>query len=459
MDQEQEHSNKGLWIVIAVAIIALVGGIVAWFLFARGGETGEKSWTAFFGDLGEESPRGNDTSVTPPITENSGGFSGNSELPRLRKISSLPSVGATEYTAEDGTSVIRYMGTEKGNIYDIDLRTGKEVRITNETLPRVHDAHFGTNAKTVVFRYVDSLGAVKTQLREVYIDPAKSTEISGSLSEGESLPDNVTALSISPDGNTLFYLTTDESGNALGRVIDLPTRTTRTVFFFPFSEWIPEVLRGGLIRLTTKASALYGGYSYAYDPSTKTLKKMIDENFGLTTNYSPSGKRVIYSAIVSKNLVLGNASFPDDEEDHAPVFGFTTLPEKCAWAPDETRVYCGVTEFLGNKMLPDDWYKGTFTFDDTIWSFDFRMNSSDEIARPGELAGVSVDVTDPFVTKDGSTLIFTDKKEGYLWALTLGLPFASQEEGGAIAPEEIKDVLGSSPENTGSTTAPAGTIN
>lgn len=456
--QRKQSATHALGIVIAVIFLLVIILVAVFFFFLRGDKGGaDQLFGTFFGTLGEELPRpqgggiierpeGGPVDPTLPV----------SEPPRLRKISSRPAVGAAEYVSENGASIIRYMDAERGNIYDIDLATGQETRITNETIPRVHDAYFGANGRVVIFRYVDSTGVIKTQIKDIVVDPSPMEGgIPGTLSEGVRLADNVVEVSLSPDGNSLFYLTVDEAGGGVGRILDLPTRTTVTIFDFPISEWIPEFLVGDQLRLTTKAASGIEGYSYTFDRKTQRLIKLLGGKNSLMTRYSPSGERVIYNELLSSSVpLIGHAIVPESgpayEEDHAPSIGFSTLVEKCAWTPDEVQVYCGVPQTVLKRTLPDDWYKGLVFFDDAIWVFDFASGESRKLAVPSELTKETIDLVNPFFAMKGAELVFSNKRDGFLWAFTAGLPRTDTinselSDQDIIAPDEVADVSGGIP--------------
>lgn len=458
MPDEQDHSDVNKKLAIAIALLVVVAvGVLIFFFFFRGerGEGGSPFGT-FFGELGDEASR---PEKTDPI-EHPGGTGSESALPgeerpRLRKISSRPSVGATEYLSKSGATIIRYMESEKGNIYDIELETGREARITNDTLIGIHDAYFGANGNTVIVRFADKYGTIRTEVRDIIADPDPAgASIPASLSDGSRLADNAASVALSPDGSSFFYLATDDAGSAVGRILDIPTRKPVTLFEHPISEWLPQLASDGTLRLTTKPSAEIEGFAYFYNAESRRLEKLFGPKTALTTNYSPSGTKMLYGELLSNLPILGYATVPKSgpayEEDHAPPLGFSSLPEKCAWAKNEIRIYCGAPSGTVKRTLPDDWYKGVFFFDDAIWMFDFSDGSSRKIASPADDAGVPIDVVYPFVAKDGAELIFTNKRDGYLWALTLG-PVADAGDEGAggedapVKPEEAADVLGSDP--------------
>jgi hypothetical protein len=271
-----------------------------------------------------------------------------------------------------------------------------------------------------------------------------TADASANMSDGEFLRDDIEAVSVSPNGRFLFYVLPEEDLSASGQTIDLSTKQPKYSFQFPFSDWLPEVLNDGTLRLTTKPSGFVPGTAYQYNEATKRLKKLFGASAGFTTKFSPSGKRALYSFFNMSNYALGlGVRVLPEEDTEAPIPGFGTLPEKCAWSSGESKIYCGVSEKI-QQLIPDNWYRGLFFFDDSIWSFDLATGDSERVVVPKDAAKVSLDIVDPFVTEDGKTLIFKDKREGYLWALTLpGTVVDIPEIDETLTPEEAKDAAGS----------------
>src|SRR5690606_2151279 len=64
------------------------------------------------------------------------------ERPSLFKITEGPIAGATTYAVTNGTTTeyfVRYAERNSGNVYDYSLSTGREVRVSNTTIPRIHE--------------------------------------------------------------------------------------------------------------------------------------------------------------------------------------------------------------------------------------------------------------------------------------------------------------------------------
>lgn len=440
--EEEKRDNKKIFLLVGVALLLFVLLFSAYLFFASRGESdGLRGTTSFFGLFGDDISREGNTINVPGDT-----LLGSEEegaRPRLRKLSSLPVAGAMFKRGANGEPLVRYMERERGNIYDVASDSGREVRVTNDTNLRVHDAVFGNNGNTVIFRFVDPYGVIKTRLAQFVPDP--ESDVLGHLSEGNFLPDDVLVLAPSVDKSRLLFMR-EVSGAASGELVDLVTRSVKHVFDFPFSEWGAELKDSNTLFLTTKASGMFPGYSYRYNIDTKTMTKVLDAKNGLTTLYSPSGAKVLYSEVISGKTILIGADLEATQEDvdsSSFYLDFSTLPEKCVWSKNETMIYCGAPGNLPKGVLPDAWYQGKVFFDDRLRSYSITSGIPEILVNPEFAVGELIDVVAPFLSDDESELFFINKRDGILWALALGAPSTLGEEGEELTPEELKDAQGS----------------
>jgi len=467
MDEQPTSSKKIIWIAAAVIFLLLIIGV--FYFMTRGAKNSTTATsTSLFGSLlgGENRPvtGGNtDTTVTPTPTVNTSDQNPG-EDPLFKQLSIGPIAGATQ-VMHDGKVFVRYILRENAHVYEVDPRTGVSTQLTNTTIPRIYEASWGSDGNAVLLRYLaqdplSKIDIIKTYLAylNLPIVDASSTQSQGTL-VGDFLPDNISALSVSPDGKQLFYLLPIPEGVS-GTLVTLATKSAHEVFRNSFSEWLPELLNNGSVILTTKASANIPGYSYLYTPSNKTLTRIVRDKKGLTTHTDPTGAHILFGENVSGNLTLGfysKAGTQGDEETvHEAPLSLTTLPEKCAWATDMIHVYCGaISGTPPRAQLPDDWYKGTLPFADSFWSTDIETAQINLIGDPQKLINRSFDVTSPFLDGNGQYFFFTNKSDSILWAMQF--PKHLQTDNSALlppdlTPDEMKDAAGSFPQ-----TAPTST--
>lgn len=372
-------------------------------------KTGESSFPGTPSEDGftPENPPGTDPSPEGPRAEEK-------KYP-LRKIVDVPVAGGTAFVegaALKKEVVVRYMERATGHIYNISLASNKKEKITNTTIPRVHEAFFSGDAEFVVARYLDD----DAQTIETFVGEIPKEK--GGALKGEFLPRNAFDVVLSPSKTDVLYLLRDESG-ATGFRAPLSQPAKRTfVFSFPFSEWIPQWVRGSLVVLTTKPSAVTSGYAYVVSGTGGEPKKIFDGVFGMTILVNGAGTSALISnsSPVLSVYTLNGASLVVNSGSAKQVA--FTLSEKCVWAKDDRHAYCAIPSSTPSGIYPDSWYQGSVSFSDTFWRVDTETGTSEVLVDPAAL-GAAIDGIKLFTSPDETYLFFTNKKDMSLWALDL----------------------------------------
>jgi len=435
---EQQQSKKWLWIILAIVLILLFA-VFLWYFLGKTKEGGVISRIFPFGTPSEDTvPSGaipNSTGIDPDEEDPGGEVGGKDVL--FRQLTKRSVAGV--YTFErDGLEYARYISAENGNAFEVNIQNGEEKQLTNTTIPRIAIADWADSGNAVVLRYLEkselsTSNIVKTYLGRLRLPlpssslPAATTaaqagEQIGSM-EVEFLPDDITALSVAPDGKNLFYLMKVPSGVS-GSIINLGTKTTKEVFRNTFSEWLPQLLNNDNVILSSKPSGTIPGYSYRYVPETKALERLIRGKNGLTTLGNMSGSRILYGENTSQGTELGLYSTLGFSGDEGTVFyekaiPFATLPEKCAWLKDDIRVLCGSFVNTPQGSIPDLWYQGVLSFSDTFWLADTDTGEIVFLADPETETGEEFDVVSPTISTKEDYFVFINKKDGTLWSLHL----------------------------------------
>lgn len=458
MNEDQPQSKKILWIIIAIFVAILLAALYFFMVIRTDTEGGSRT---FFGNLfgsGQEE----DTLRTGIVGTGSDGSEGDgsggavTRTPLFRQLANIPVAGGVAII-KDGRPSVRYVARETGHVFEVNPADGATTELTNTTIPRVYEALWVNGGNSVVLRYLAQnpltlKDSIKTYLAHLELPIATSSSASmlGSL-KGEFLPDNITALSISPNGKLLFYLLPVSDGVS-GTTVTIATRAAKEVLRHSFSEWLPQILNDGNIVLTTKPSADVHGFAYLYTPTNKKLTRLVREKNALTTNTEARGVRMLYSQNIAGNTVLGlydNAGFGSEEGvvNHEANVPLATLPEKCAWSNEGMRLYCGAFTSTPRAQIPDEWYQGVLSFNDTFWRVTSDTSEITFIADPTtqpETNGQAFDVFMPFIAVDEEYFYFVNKKDSTLWAMIIKGDEA--EEGVEMTPptpEEAGDAAGS----------------
>lgn len=346
--------------------------------------------------------------------------------PRLYELHKLPVAGAGFIETKDKKGIItsivaRYVERGLGYIFETPLGTYMESRIVNETRPRISEALWGNNGKSVVIRFIDDKngGMIKTQILNIgtpVVSFAQNVEgAQGDFLKTEVvfLPDFIPFVATSEDGaDKLFYLENGADGTA-GSVSTFKDSSASKIFSSSFTEWLPQFPNQKLVTLTTKPSAKVPGHLFFVDTKTKSVTKILGNINGLTTQTSHDGKLVLYAETRNNRPEL---SVYDVAKNTSHPLSLQTLPEKCAWGNKNLSVvYCAVPQSLPSADYPDQWYQGLVSFSDDVWEINTTTLTNRKIISPKDLGAPILDIINPTLSSDDGFLLFMNKVSGTPW--------------------------------------------
>lgn len=419
-------------ILVTILIIGIAVAVGAWFFVKISTENtaidtsaGEerRTFLSFFGEqFGFTTPTSDtpfepgepgDTPAGPTFREV---LSREKMLPvgnsMLAGLSFTTTSTTTATTAEDGTETtitlteesVRFVERETGRISDLSLTSGGVRRISNTTIPRVHEALWGPNASFVALRYL----AEDNETVETYVASLPTHWNPESIElEGVFFPRNILSLATSPSSNEIFYIV-QTSDQAIGRLSNSSNSNQRGVFVSPLREWL-AAWDGVRIMLTNKPSVAAVGVSQWLGENGSTAR--IISGSGLTALSNPSGTRVLYALGGSSNLRTAVLTINGQRTFELPV---ATLPEKCAWL-DDVRLVCGIPNSIPTG-IPDAWYQGRVSFTDTLWLIDTVTERISFLYAPEDTgARRTMDIIGITVSDDGSVISLINKKDLRGW--------------------------------------------
>jgi hypothetical protein len=436
-------SRRNFILIIIIILIVLLIVLGLWH-FGRKAPPGEGEDTNFLFRFNPFRTTAPAPQIEPPPVDFTGptplpGVEG--ERPRLFRISSMPIAGYTVFQkeryvgleppaspAEEGeeaapakpsapetefVSALRYAARATGNIFQTFADKVDERKFTDTVIPRIYEAYFGNKEEAVVMRYLRA----DERTIETFSGTLPKDPLGGDLSEmsevkGSFLPQNITELAVSPDGQKIFFLlrageiTTGVTAGILGggRV---------QVFDSAFNEWLTSWPAGRTIILGTKPSGLVPGDVFLLDPETKALRRVLGGVAGVTALGSPDGKLLIYG---NENLTL---SVFELSTGSAVALGARTLPEKCVWSKNAVHLYCAVPKFVPAALYPDDWYRGEVSLDDELWKINVETGAGTILSNPASILGFETDGIKLSMDENERYLFFVNKKDSFLFGLQL----------------------------------------
>lgn len=317
----------------------------------------------------------------------------------------------------------RFVDSASGTIHDRALRKTEEAKdVTTTSIPRVVEAMFDSTGTNVIMRYLkdDTIETYLAKLNFPKIDPNLTQEEKDNLPKtaqvtGEFLSENVDTISLSRDKKNFFYLN-PVGGGVAGITYNFATKAKKQIFDSPLTEWIADWGSDGKISLTTKASGLVPGYSYTIDAKTGSMARLVGDEEGLTTLFSPDGKKLLYSKYVNASI---ETFVYDILTGRLTGISPSALAEKCVWSQDSKNVYCLAPVKAMSGTLPDDWYKGKVTFDDALWVTDLINYNGNIIYDFKAKSGQGIDGVNPVMNSGEDYILFKNKKDGTLWGFDL----------------------------------------
>lgn len=319
---------------------------------------------------------------------------------------------------EPHTITARYLERGLGHIYETLLTAPSytEARIVNETRPRIAEAFFGNNGKSVAVRYLDSeygVEIIKTRILNLLGTRTSSSPFFAT--EEVVLPDHIPFMAVTEDGTDKFFYLTSGLSSSMGSLTTSKGAST-AIFNSSFTEWLPQFPNQNLVALASRPSSDVPGSLFFLDTKTKALNKVLDGLKGLTSRVSRDGKRVLYSTTQEGRPEL--FVYDVTKKESSGLF-IQTLPGKCAWSAKEPAVaYCAVPQTMDVALYPDQWYRGTISFVDSVWKINTAATSTalmEKVFSPEEYRAPEMDIITPVLSSDDSYLLFINKLTGTPW--------------------------------------------
>lgn len=408
-------------IIAGVVVLVILLGVAAYFLFFKPKAPGITTTPGNpFGEGGDYTGGGTGTNSGG----NSSGEAGTEVAPHFFKITDGPvaygtlarsisrievvetgsgtSTGTTTRTVFDTEA--RYVERASGNVFTYEFNKRALTRISNKTLPGVEEASWAPSGSLAFLRF---LSTNENGADNIDTYALKVGEEDG----GYFLETGLSQVLVSGSSTVITLLPSSTGSIATSARID--GASPKTLFTSALSA-LRIFSSGSGIITATNASAQVDGFAFLVS-ATGSFERILGPLRGLTVLPSPSGKSVLYSYVSGSNVTGGVLNLATRTATTLPV---AVLPEKCVWAADEMAVYCAIPRATATGW-PDAWYQGTASFSDRIWKIDMAARVAALIVDPVAVANVPIDGVSLAVDQKEDVLIFTNRKDGSLWAYDL----------------------------------------
>lgn len=463
-------------IVVLIAIVVLVGGLFAWAIIggkAAAPQSGQSSGGVFgtiFSLFNGNSGSNIATSSTPTATiQSDTGVT--VTIPRLRQITQAPVAGAAFIQRNVPSTIvdslgqvknvlllqtfIRYVDRAAGHIFETKPDSLAITEVTNTTLPKIYQAIFTNQGNSALYQYLATdENTVEISYELIATSSATTTSSRlGSTSTPKALfsyvlPENISALAISPARDQIFYLRNGGQGG-IGTISAANNAKPKQIFNYPLKEWQLGWPKSNTLTLTTKPSANVFGYLFFMNSANGSLTKELGNVLGLTTLTSPDLGSVLFSQSDPNNNDF-NLNTYNTKTDAASSLSIKTLPEKCVWSQKTVGlVYCAVPISVSKAIYPDAWYQGTVSFTDNFWKINVNTGERNLVARTADLTKQAIDAVNLSLDPSETYLLFNNKRDLTLWNLLVAEP-----AGPVVATSTPATIVGTSSSAISSTSTP-----
>lgn len=348
-------------------------------------------------------------------------------MPRLRQISFVPTSGAVTFERlnddeETSRTIIRFTERGTGHIYETSTDSFETYRISNTTIPRIHESFWLKDGQSQIVRYLDPRDnqTIKSYFGKISENTKSEEEEPPSQTfTGEFLPDDIKEMAVSKESGKIIYLLEEFGINypsgVKGFLKDADSGQIQQIFDSALTEWLIDWPRDNQIFLTTKPASGVEGFMFRLNKQNGALRRVLKDIPGLTTLSSPNGRYVLYSSSQGNRL---DFFVYDDQINEKKEIRIKTLPEKCVWSEISPDIaYCGGSLTAPSAPLPDAWYKGLINFADGLFFVNAKTGFAENLsAFSGER---ELDIFRPFLDEKEDYLFFLDKRTMTLWSYEL----------------------------------------
>jgi len=337
--------------------------------------------------------------TTSPLSQNEPSFP-LKETRKVIKISTEPVLGVTFDQQK-----IKYYQKNNGYVFEVDFDGQEKTRISSTVLENLIRVNWSPNHTQVITVFTDG-PLIKKYLYDY--QTKKATKLDQNIRDFDWAPqeNKIAYQYYNPQNQTNVISIANPDGSHWQNILE--TRLKNLIVKWPSPD---------KVSIQTRPSGLAQSVLYTINTSTKELKKILNNLYGLTALWSPYGDKLLFSETNSqgKNLKL---KLLDLKKETITELDFTTLPEKCVWSQDNRTIFCAVPRNLNsNFVLPDDYYKGKVILKDDFWRINLDTQEREKILESNE--DQSYDARNLLLSPQEDYLIFINQKDGLLYSVAI----------------------------------------
>lgn len=317
----------------------------------------------------------------------------------LIQLTTKPVAGFGFIEEASSTTKLRYTERGTGHVFEVDLKSGIETRVSAKTHLAVIDSAFSKDGQVVAIISENNL-STKVTLEEL-----------GDRETKHQIPEDANNLKFTEDNNLLY--TTKVEGGATGYVYDLDEVTIDELFTMPLSDIVVSWGQDEILLSNRPAPNLR---SSIYKVDGTTMSKVNDSAYNLNLVVPETGiglYLVSYADLNNSGEITSELLFNNGgARIEVPIAAF---PEKCAFSYNISVVWCASDALPHERNSQSEWYRGQVSFSDLIWQIDSNTGETLLVDNLFQTAGRQIDVIDLTADKSSSYLLFKNKLDDTLW--------------------------------------------
>jgi hypothetical protein len=352
------------------------------------------------GDRPPVSPNGNTSVPTTNEREGATNEANNSNTKSDNSITRSPVLGVSVGTGGD----LRFYNKQDGKFYERKA-DGTLEALSQNTFYNAESVVWSDTKNTAIIEYPDGSNIIYdfTTQKQVTL-PKHWKEFDFSPIENTIIAKSIT---IAPENR--YLVTVDTSGKNIQYLAALGENEHKVdINWSPNKQIVAFSKTGNPLGADRQEIILIGA-------NNENLPSLIVEGRGFTSQWSPSGEKILYS-VYNKNseykpelwIVNGDG---DEIGTGRQALNISTWPHKCAFE-DDRFIYCGVPTSMptGAGYVPQI----TDSITDTLYRIDTLTGTRTEIETPQTYR-----VKDITLSEDGQTLYVTDTQSNGLFSIPL----------------------------------------
>jgi len=339
--------------------------------------------------------------------------------PNFRLLTTTPAMGAVSFLKGELGEYVRFTSRTNGNIFDVPLTViGPEEKLANETILRIGNVGWSQNGATTFTQYLDETGEkIKTYLRSLQDTASTSPSTASSTLKGRHIEDQIVSSSLSPKGDSIFYIVKNDTGS-IGYIENASTGKRTQVWSSILTNVTSAWEASNMVLVYTNPSSIAHGVLWSLQPSTGKVQAILKNMTALSAKSNKQGDKILFS-MQEKETGAFSLRVLDVKTGETTQLGLATMTEKCSWGNDSRYVYCAIPRNAVAGDFLENWYMGLTESDDIIWRLDTEIGTTKMLFDPQTETKESFDIIDITPSPEEDYLVFRTKVKSGLWAYKL----------------------------------------